>query len=184
MMFIIIIITSISSILNYHLNYYHNHNKQYHCVFRLFIVMPLVVEGRGWCCGQMPLIIIIISLSLSLSIYIYIHRLSYIYIYIYMYTRGLQEYCQRVLFRHPLIRRIAKQLKPTHTTFEEQGTRFEEWIDRILEIPEHPSVQHSISQYGMLQYAMLWYVIVQYIMVCECRYRRRCRAAAAQTSRR
>ena len=51
-------------------------------------------------------------------------------------TRGFREYRWRVLFRHPSTRRIAKQLRTIQTTFEEQGIRFEEWINRILEIPD------------------------------------------------
>ena len=50
-----------------------------------------------------------------------------------------------VLFRHPSIRRIAKQLTTAQkTTFEEPGIRFEEWINRILEIPEHLLPLHDL----------------------------------------
>ena len=57
--------------------------------------------------------------------------------------RGLQECCQRVLFRHPSIRRITKQLKTNRQTFEEQGIWLEERMNRILEISECPATSCS-----------------------------------------
>ena len=42
--------------------------------------------------------------------------------------RGFHEYCQRALFRHPSIRRIAEQLATKQTTSEEQGIRLDQRI--------------------------------------------------------
>ena len=66
-----------------------------------------------------------------IHVYTCIHRCIHIYIYIYIYiythilytsyhdyytNRGFQEYCWRVLFGHPSILRIAKQLNTIHKT--------------------------------------------------------------------
>ena len=87
-----------------------------------------------------------IYIYMYIHIYIYIERERCMYIYysraptkpprgqtprsprpqVTSALRGFQEYCQRVMFRHPSIRRIAKQVN-THLkrtkkeTFEEQG---------------------------------------------------------------
>ena len=55
------------------------------------------------------------------------------------HMRGFQEYCQGVLFRHPLIRRIAKELTIQYNKPPSGSKVSDSWINSILEITECPA---------------------------------------------